>query len=337
MNDRRSAAPSGTPSLDEQLREAREALQRANARMENMLESMADGFCAIGHDWRIGYINGRALDMLAPLRMTRPNLVGHDLWETFPALSGTRLEGVLRHTMDSREPAAHEFYFPALKHWFEVRVHPSPDGLTVYLQDIDGRKADQQELVQSNNRLQLALAAGRLGDWRWDAPTDQVELGERAAEIFGLPANTPLAWSELRARLDPADREPMRRAVLQAFAGHGDLELECRLLHDGDEPRWLALVGRTVYANPARREGLLGVTGVVQTSRRAAAPPTPCARARRSCARWPIRFPSWPGWPRPTAPSSGSTNPGSTIPAPRPTRWWAGAGRMSATRACCRS
>ncbi|WP_229412136.1 MULTISPECIES: ATP-binding protein [unclassified Massilia] len=256
-----------------ELQEAREALRVANARMENMLESLVDGFCAVDHQWRIMYINGRALEMLAPLQKTRPSLVGHDLWASFPELRGSMLETVYRRAMVSRETAIQEFFWPALKRWFEVRAHPSPDGLTLYFQDINRRKADQQALQQGNSRLQVALAAGRLGDWRWDAASDRVMLGERAAAIFGLPAEQPLAWSELRARIDPGDRESVRRAVLQAFAGHSDLELECRLPGPSGEPRWVALVGRADYADQARREGVLGMTGVVQdvTARRSAA------------------------------------------------------------------
>jgi PAS domain S-box-containing protein len=252
--------------MSDELRQAREALRRANERMENMLESLSDGFCAVDHDWRISYINGRALEMLAPLQRTRAGLVGHDLWEAFPELRGSPLEAVYRHAMEARETAIQEFFYPGLRRWFEVRAHPSPDGLTLYFQDIDRRKADQQALVRGNSRLQVALDAGRLGDWRWDAASDHLALGERAAAIFGLPAETPLDWTALRARLDPLDREAVRRAVLQAFAGHSDLELECRLLPDGDykETRWVALVGRADYAEPNRRGGVLGMTGVVQ-------------------------------------------------------------------------
>ncbi|WP_075795944.1 ATP-binding protein [Massilia putida] len=269
-----AVVPASDPAATaRELQEAREALRLANARMENMLESLTDGFCAVDHHWRIMYINGRALDMLAPIQKTRPSLVGHDLWASFPELRGSLLETVYRRAMVSRETAIQEFFWPALKRWFEVRAHPSPDGLTLYFQDINRRKADQQALQQGNSRLQVALAAGRLGDWRWDAASDRVMLGERAAAIFGLPAEQPLAWSELRARLDPGDRESVRRAVLQAFAGHSDLELECRLPGPNGEPRWVALVGRADYADQVRREGVLGMTGVVQdiTARRSAA------------------------------------------------------------------
>jgi PAS domain S-box-containing protein len=252
----------GAPA--QELLAARSALQRATERMENMLESLSDGFCAVDHDWRITYINGRALKMLAPLRPERSSLLGQTLWDAFPDLRGSRLEGVYRQAMATRETAVEEFFYPALRRWFELRAHPTPDGLTLYLQDINGRKADQLALQQGNDRLQVALAAGGLGDWRWDAASDRVLLGQRAAAILGLAADTPLAWSELRARLEPQEREGLRSAVTQAFAGHGDLELECRLLDDAGQPRWVALVGRAHYADPAGREGVLGMTGVVQ-------------------------------------------------------------------------
>jgi PAS domain S-box-containing protein len=250
--------------MSDELLQAREALRRANERMENMLESLSDGFCAVDHDWRITYINGRALEMLVPLERTRAGLVGRDLWEAFPELRGSPLETIYRRTMEGRVNAIHEFFYPALRRWFEVRAHPSPDGITLYFQDIDRRKADQLALVQGNSRLQVALATGRLGDWRWDASSDLVTLGERAAAIFGLPAETPLDWNALRARLDPSDREAVRRAVLQAFAGQSDLDLECRLLGEGADARWVALVGRADYAEPSRRESVLGLTGVAQ-------------------------------------------------------------------------
>ena len=269
---REHQALSPSAGADSELQAARDALRQAQARMENMLDSLSDGVCAIDRDWRITYINARALDMLAPLRKTRADVLGHDLWATMPALRGGQLETVYRRAMGGAGTVVQEFFHPGLKRWFEVRAHPSPDGLTLYFQDINQRKADQLALRQGNNRLQVALDAGRLGDWRWDAASDRVLLGERAAAIFGLPAEVPLAWSELRARLEPADREGVRRAVLQAFAGQGDLELECRLPGQDGATRWVTLVGRADYADQARREGVLGMTGVVQdiTARRSA-------------------------------------------------------------------
>ena len=214
---------------EEELMGAQEALRRANERMENMLESLSDGFCAVDREWRIMYINGRALDMIAPLDKSRPGLVGKNLWDEFEDLHGTSVAEDCRRAMERRETVVRDFYYVRLQCWLEMRLHPSPDGLTLYFQDITQRKLDQQALVENNNRLQVALAAGRLGDWRWDAALDRVLLGPRAAGILGLPAETPLPWPQLRARLHPEHRIQVRRAVIKAFEARADLNIECRV------------------------------------------------------------------------------------------------------------
>jgi len=256
---------------EEELLAAQEALRRASERMENMLESLSDGFCAVDRDWRITYINGRALDMIAPLDKSRAGLVGKNLWDEFEDLHGTSVAEDCRRAMERRETVVRDFYYVRLQCWLEMRLHPSPDGLTLYFQDITQRKLDQQALVENNNRLQVALAAGRLGDWRWDAVPDRVVLGPRAAGILGLPAETPLPWPQLRARLHPEHRVQVRRAVLKAFKARADLNIEC-MVCTGEgggpgrsaAPRWVALVGRPDYAERKGQDTLVGMTGVVQ-------------------------------------------------------------------------
>lgn len=252
---------------------AQAALRQASERMENMLESLTDGFCAVDRDWRITYINGRALQMVEPLNKSRGGLVGRKLWDEFEDLHGTSVAADCRRAMEGRITVNREFFYRRLQCWLEMRVYPSPDGLTLYFQDITARKRDQQALIDYNNRLQVAMAAGRLGDWRWDAGSDRVLLGARAAEILGLPAETPLAWPLLRARLVREDRVRVRRAVLDAFARRTDLDLECRLLPTSDSAaRCVGLVGRPDYEGSADAARVLGMTGMAQdiTTRRAA-------------------------------------------------------------------
>ncbi|MFC0254053.1 hybrid sensor histidine kinase/response regulator [Massilia consociata] len=260
---------------EEELLAAQDALRRASERMENMLESLSDGFCAVDRDWRITYINGRALAMIAPLDKSRAGLLGRSLWDEFEDLHGTSVAQDCRRAMDQRETVVREFYYERLQCWLEMRLHPSPDGLTLYFQDITRRKLDQQAMAENNNRLQVALAAGRLGDWRWDAGLDRVLLGPRAAGILGLPADTPLPWPQLRGRLHPEHRIQVRRAVLKAFEARADLNIECRVgTGDGGDggARWVAMVGRPDYAERKGQETLVGMTGVVQdiTSRKSA-------------------------------------------------------------------
>ena len=110
-------------------------------------------------------------------------------------------------------------------------------------------------------RLHAALAAARLGDWRWDAATDRITLGARAAELLDLPAETALAWRRVRARLHRADRALVRKEFAHAYASHSDLNIECRLDAPDGAWHWIAVLGRADVDAAQQR---LGMTGVVQ-------------------------------------------------------------------------
>jgi len=75
-------------------------------------------------------------------------------------------------------------------------------------------------------RINLALAAARLGDWSWDACTDMVTFSPRAAELFGIPSGRAMTRTAMREFMHPEDREAARIAVDRAIATRGDYGIE---------------------------------------------------------------------------------------------------------------
>ena len=74
-----------------------------------------------------------------------------------------------------------------------------------------------KELHEGAERLQMALSAGHLGDWHWDAQSDQVSLSPPAAEVVGLAPGTLITWTAMRQMLHKDDAE-RARAVEKAVA-----------------------------------------------------------------------------------------------------------------------
>jgi PAS domain S-box-containing protein len=239
------------------------ARQAAAAGIEGMLESLADPFCAVDRGWRLTYLNRSAAELMAAPGTTRADLAGRVLWDLLPDLQGGEFAALFGDALAAGSGASHVFFHTGQARWFELRGHPAPDGMSFQFLDISVRMAEEQAVVDGSNRLQVALAAGRLGDWRWDARADRYTLGARAAEIFGLPAETPLGWDALGERLHGPDRDMVRNEFLQAFSAHQDLNVECRLELDG-KLRWISVVGRADYADVEHCRNVLGMTGVVQ-------------------------------------------------------------------------
>ena len=107
-------------------------------------------------------------------------------------------------------------------------------------------------------RLSLALAAAKLGDWSWDAGTDVVTLSERAARIFQISPGPHLTWTAMRELLHPADARRAGEAVERAIQTHADYDIEYRLIN-GTGERWISARGRGVYAHDGAVVGMLGV------------------------------------------------------------------------------
>jgi PAS domain S-box-containing protein len=121
--------------------------------------------------------------------------------------------------------------------------------------------ATKEELERTSERLQLALTAGTLGDWSWDATTDLFSVGARAAAILGLSATSPVTRAQIQERMSRQDREQANVAFQEALATRSDYNVEFRIELPGGHHRWVAARGRGLYAD----NGLaLGMTGVAQ-------------------------------------------------------------------------
>ncbi|HEY1044255.1 MAG TPA: ATP-binding protein [Telluria sp.] len=251
------------------LQEAQEALRTTRERTERMLDALTDGVWMLDPDWRITYLNQRALDLAEPPGLTREALVGKVIWDELPGLRGTVFQSRLEHAAARGETAHFEFFYDAVRRWLEVRAYPSPEGLTMFVSDATQRKHDERALVDSANRLQLALAAGRLGDWSWNGATDRLTLGARAAELFGLPADVALSWEQVRLRIVEEDRDMVRAEFLRAFSERSDLDIECCLERAHGAPLWISVVGRTGSVGDGDARTMSGVVQDISTRKSA--------------------------------------------------------------------
>jgi PAS domain S-box-containing protein len=125
--------------------------------------------------------------------------------------------------------------------------------------EITRRKHVEEATRQSSERLHLALAAGHLGDWVWNAADDVITLSERAAEIFGLPAGESITWTHLRGMLHEEYRERARIAVEESLVTRTDYDLEYRIRKPSGEDIWIAARGRGTYTASGDVVGMIGV------------------------------------------------------------------------------
>jgi PAS domain S-box-containing protein len=130
--------------------------------------------------------------------------------------------------------------------------------LVAILSDVTALHEQAAALRASEERLRLALAAGRMGVWHERLDTGEATWSEAAFRLFGVePGRFDPAG--FRALVHPEDRARLDAGRAAAMERHEDWRDEFRvILPDGGE-RWLA--GRGSYARDAAGEPV-AVTGV---------------------------------------------------------------------------
>ena len=116
-----------------------------------------------------------------------------------------------------------------------------------------------EKLRESEQLTALAARAAAMGYWVWDLARDEIWATEGARFLFGVSADEQVSFGRFLALLDPADREPVQRAVAEALASGEDYEMEYRIKTVDGRERWIAARGRADAgaAGPARR--MLGI------------------------------------------------------------------------------
>jgi len=127
--------------------------------------------------------------------------------------------------------------------------------------EIARAREDERMLQESERRLRLALEAGKMGTWKWDAETDLLDVDEKAAEIFGWTPHVSVTRSALRERaVFPEDRALTSQALAEALKGKDNYRSEYRVVREDGGVIWVHSSGTPVFSveNPAEIVGMIG-------------------------------------------------------------------------------
>jgi PAS domain S-box-containing protein len=130
--------------------------------------------------------------------------------------------------------------------------------------EITRAREDERMLQESERRLRLALEAGKMGTWKWDAETDLLDIDEKAAEIFGWAPRVAVTRSALRERVVIAeDRVMTSQALNKAIEASETYRSEYRVAREDGSVIWVHSSGTPVFSAQNPRE-VVGMIGTIQ-------------------------------------------------------------------------
>ncbi|ATW26830.1 two-component system sensor histidine kinase NtrB [Candidatus Formimonas warabiya] len=109
------------------------------------LERISDGFFALNRRGEFTYINGQAA---AYFQKSSRELMGKEIWQHFPRLRETPLKKSCAKALREQKTVQFETDLVLPDRWLDMRIFPSPKGLSVYCRDITARKKREREMMK---------------------------------------------------------------------------------------------------------------------------------------------------------------------------------------------
>jgi PAS domain-containing protein len=132
-----------------------EAKEKAQAELEEVLDTITDGFVVLNKDWQYTYVNKHGADLA---RRSLSELLGRTIWEVFPELAETVAYNELHRAMAEQVAVHYEVLSVPYQIWFENDAYPSKDGLSIFFRDVTARKAADLKIKQLNEELSAKVA-----------------------------------------------------------------------------------------------------------------------------------------------------------------------------------
>ena len=129
-------------------------IAEAELRYKQALDNMLEGCQIIGNDWRYLYVNQSAASFG---RKRIEELTGQTIFDVYPNIKEQPIFETLKNCLDNKVPAHFETEFEFVNHsrgWFELSVHPVPEGIFILSFDITPRKLAEQEIILAKEKAE---------------------------------------------------------------------------------------------------------------------------------------------------------------------------------------
>jgi len=238
-------------------KEAEEKIKKVNLELSDILESINDGFLVLDNTLGIKQFNKVAEKILG---REKDEVIGQQLFEAFPEAKGSVFEKNYTIAVQEKKPLAFEAYFGIVPYegWYDVRVSPYKNGISVHFDLITERKNAEEALRESEEKFR-GLAEKSPNMIFINTKGRVTFANEKCEEIMGytleefyapdfnfialiVPEHRKLIMQKFKMHMVGEDVEPYDYTLVAKDGGRIDVIQTTRLIQSGGETAILGML-----------------------------------------------------------------------------------------------
>lgn len=193
--------------------------------IQAILESIPMGFLQIDGHGSIISVNSQ---LEALLGRNHTDLIGQRLQEISPLLPGLLLEEHAHMVMQTLQTRQVEVPFALHEKWLDVHFSPSPEGISIFFQDITAWKRGERTLQQSHEALRIMMET--IPQLVWSArPDGQLDAFNHHCFAYFQVGHQELAGENWLRFVHPDDQDRTQETWHTALQTGTIYEMEFRL------------------------------------------------------------------------------------------------------------
>ncbi|MGB8375315.1 MAG: ATP-binding protein [Salegentibacter sp.] len=161
-------------------------LEKYASRINEILESITDGFYSLNEKWEVTYWNKTAEKVF---KVSRERILHKNLWNFFPLQKKGIFFDKYQRALKTGEKIFFEDYIEQSGEWVEINVYPGAGGLSVFFKIITDRKRIDEEIRMAKERYDLLSKVTREAIYDWDIEENALEWSEAYSTVFGYDSS----------------------------------------------------------------------------------------------------------------------------------------------------
>ncbi|MDB5286452.1 MAG: hypothetical protein JWR05_1401 [Mucilaginibacter sp.] len=197
-------------NIDEKIK-AEMTMMEKSAELENILDSITDGFYSLNKRWEVTYMNKAAERALS---CKKDEVTGKNLWDYFSRSREGKFYSEYERAMTERVSVHFEELYAPLDVWGSMNVYPTKDGIAVYFVDITEQKKIQEKMYNDGQNLRAIINNTRDLIWSVDKHSNIITgnqaFWDRVQQLTGKKeadvTNADFEQERMKLLLDSYDR-----------------------------------------------------------------------------------------------------------------------------------